>query len=146
MSAVKAFLIEPMAGAIRPVTINLEGSYAEIKDFVKCDMIDIVRVNGFDIIVDDNGLGDTVPCLTEVAGAPTPLAGNLLVTKSDRLGELADVTEAIEAIASLFVIIRPVLRPVIMVSERPGVIAAEIARVEIILDRSAPKAVEAIEA
>ncbi|MCM5689732.1 hypothetical protein M8037_13130 [Sinorhizobium meliloti] len=42
MSAVKAFLIEPMAGAIRPVTINLEGSYAEIKDFVKCDMIDIV--------------------------------------------------------------------------------------------------------
>ncbi|MCM5689731.1 hypothetical protein M8037_13125 [Sinorhizobium meliloti] len=103
-------------------------------------------MNGFDIIVDDNGLGDTVPCLTEVAGAPTPLAGNLLVTKSDRLGELADVTEAIEAIASLFVIIRPVLRPVIMVSERPGVIAAEIARVEIILDRSAPKAVEAIEA
>ncbi|TAA51665.1 hypothetical protein [Shinella sp. JR1-6] len=146
MSAVKAFLIEPMAGTIRPVTINLEGSYAEIKDFVKCDMIDIVRVNGLDIIVDDNGLGGTVPCLTEVAGAPTPLAGNLLVTKSDRLGELADVTEAIEVVAALFVIARPVLRPVIVVSERPGVIAAEIARVEIILDRSAPKVLQASEA
>lgn len=145
MNAIKAFLIEPMAGTICPVTINLETSYAEIKGFVKCDMIDIVRVNGFDVIVDDNGLGDTVPCLREVAGVPTPLAGNLLVTKSDRLGDLADVTEAIEAVASLFVIIRPVLRPVIMVSERPGVIAAEIARVEIILDRSAPKVVDAAE-
>ena len=145
MSAVKAFLIEPMAGAIRPVTINLEGSYAEIKTLVKCDMIDIVRVNGFDIIVDDNGLNDTVPCLTEVAAAPTPLAGNLLVTKSDRLGELIDVTENIEAVAPLFTIIRPVLRPVIEVSERPGVIAAEIVRVEIILDRSAPKIGETAE-
>lgn len=146
MSAIKGFLIEPMAGTIRPVTINLEGSYAEIKELVKCEMIDIVRVNGFDIIVDDNGLGDTVPCLTEVAGAPTPLAGNLLVTKSDRLGELADVTEAIEAIAPLFVIVRPILRPVIVVSERPGVIAAEIARVEIILDRRAPQIADAAEA
>ncbi|ANH08551.1 hypothetical protein [Shinella sp. HZN7] len=145
MSAVKAFLIEPMAGTIRPVTINLEGSYAEIKNLVKCDMIDIVRVNGLDIIVDDNGLGDTVPCLTEVAGAPTPLAGNLLVTKSDRLGELVDVTEAIEKIAKIIVIVRPVLRPVIVVSERPGVIAAEIARIEIILDRSAPKVLAAAE-
>ncbi|MGQ3296195.1 MAG: hypothetical protein ACT6U0_28855, partial [Shinella sp.] len=89
--------------------------------------------------------GDTVPCLTEVAGAPTPLAGNLLVTKSDRLGELVDVTEAIEGVAALFAIVRPVLRPVIVVSERPGIIAAEIARIEIILDRSAPKAVKAVE-
>jgi len=146
MSAVTAFLIEPMAGTIRPVTINLEGSYAEIKALVKCDMIDIVRVNGFDIIVDDNGLSDTVPFLTETAGAPTPLAGNLLVTKSDRLGELADVTESIEAVASMFVIVRPVLRPVIVVSERPGLIAAQIAHVEVILDRSTPKAAEIAEA
>ncbi|GAA5666363.1 hypothetical protein Brsp07_04876 [Brucella sp. NBRC 14130] len=146
MSAVKAFLIEPMAGTIRPVTINLEGSYAQIKAFVKCDLIDIVRVNGLDIIVDDNGLDDTVPCLTEVAGAPTPLAGNLLVTKSDRLGELADVTESIEALASLFVIVRPLLRPVIVVTERPGVIAAQIVHVEIFLDRSVPKIVETVEA
>jgi len=146
MNAVKAFLIEPMAGTIRPVTITLEGSYAEIKTLVKCDMIDIVRVNGFDIIVDDNGLNDTVPCLTEVATAPTPLAGNLLVTKSDRLGELVDVTESIEAVASMFIIIRPALRPVIVVSERPGVIAAEIVHVEIFLDRSIPKAVETAEA
>jgi hypothetical protein len=146
MNAVKAFLIEPMAGTIRPVTINLEGSYAEIKTFVKCDMIDIVRVNGFDIIVDDNGLNDTVPCLTDVVTTPSPLAGNLLVTKSDRLGELVDVTESIEAVASMFIIIRPVLRPVIVVSERPGVIAAQIVHVEIFLDRSMPKAVETAEA
>ena len=79
------------------------------------------------------------------AAAPTPLAGNLLVTKSDRLGELIDVTENIEAVAPLFTIIRPVLRPVIEVSERPGVIAAEIVRVEIILDRSAPKIGETAE-
>ncbi|WP_226623188.1 DUF3846 domain-containing protein [Brucella anthropi] len=146
MSAVKAFLIEPMASTIRPVTINLEGSYAEIKAFVKCDMIDIVRVSGFDIIVDDNGLNETVPCLTEIAGAPTPIAGNLLVTKSDRLGELADVAEAIDAVAALFTIVRPLLHPVIMVSERPGIIAAHITRVEIILDRSTPQIVEAAEA
>jgi hypothetical protein len=145
MSAVKAFLIEPMDGTIRPVTINLEGSYAEIKRLVKCDMIDIVRVSGSDIIVDDNGLNETVPCLTEVAGAPTPIAGNLLVTASDRLGELADVTDTIEAVAARFTIVRPMLRPVIVVSERPGVIAAEIVRVEIFLDRSAPKVMEAVE-
>lgn len=145
MSAVKAFLVEPIAGTIRPVTIDLEGSYAEIKGFVKCQMIDIVRVNGFDIIVDDNGLGDTVLCLTEVAGAPTPLAGNLLVTKSDRLGELLHVAEAIKAAAPLFVIIQPVLSPVIMVSARPGVITGEIARVEILLARSAPKVSDAAE-
>jgi len=146
MTVVKAFLIEPMAGTIRPVTINLEGSYAEIKAIVKCDMIDIVRVSGFDIIVDDNGLNETVPCLTEIAGAPTPIAGNLLVTKSDRLGELADVTEAIDAVAALFTIVRPALHPVIVVSERPGIIAAHITRVEIILDRSTPHIVEAAEA
>nr|WP_314095319.1 hypothetical protein [uncultured Shinella sp.] len=146
MNAVKAFLIEPTAGTIRPVTINLEGSYAEIKELVNCDMIDIVRVNGLDIIVDDNGLNETVPFLTEVVGAPTPLAGNLLVTKSDRLGELADVTESIEAVASMFIIVRPVLRPVIVVSGRPGVIAAQIVHVEIFLDRSTPKLTEAVEA
>lgn len=146
MTAIKAFLIEPMAGTIRPVTIRRESSYADIKDFVKCDMIDIARVSGFDIIVDDNGLNDTVPCLTEVAGAPTPLAGNLLVTMSDRLGDLADVTEAIEAVAPLFTIIRPLLHPVIEVSERPGMVAAQLTRVEIIIDRSTPKVVEAAEA
>lgn len=146
MSAVKAFLIEPMAGTIRPVAINLEGSYAEIKGFVECDLIDIVRVSGFDIIVDDNGLDETVPCLTEIAGTPSPIAGNLLVTKSDRLGELADVTEAIEAVAALFTIVRPLLHPVITVSERPGLIAAHVSLVEIILDRSMPKVVETVEA
>ncbi|WLS01139.1 hypothetical protein [Shinella sumterensis] len=106
MSAVKAFLIEPMAGTIRPVTINLKSSYSDIKRLLKCQMIDIVRVSGFDIIVDDNGLNKAVECLTNVEGAPHPLAGNLLVTKSDRLGELVDVSEAIEDVATLFSIIR----------------------------------------
>lgn len=87
-----------------------------------------------------------MPCLTQVTGAPTPIAGNLLVTASDRLGELADVTDTIEAVAARFTIVRPMLRPVIVVSERPGVIAAEIVRVEIFLDRSAPKVTEAVEA
>ena len=68
------------------------------------------------------------------------------MTKSDRLGELADVTESIEALASLFVIVRPLLRPVIVVTERPGVIAAQIVHVEIFLDRSVPKIVETVEA
>ncbi|WP_322886959.1 hypothetical protein [Sinorhizobium medicae] len=53
---------------------------------------------------------------------------------------------SIEEIAKFFVIIRPVLRPVVVVPERLGVIAAEIAHVEIILDRSAPKAVDAADA
>lgn len=60
MSAVKAFLIEPMAGTIRPVTINLEGSCAEIKRLVKCDMIDIVRLNGLES--SSMTMGWTIPC------------------------------------------------------------------------------------
>ncbi|MCV9967702.1 hypothetical protein OIU34_38430 [Pararhizobium sp. BT-229] len=147
MSVIKAFLIEPQAGTIRPVTINRENSYLDIKAHLNCDMIDIVRLEGgHDIIVDDNGLAETLPCITEVTGGQTPLAGNLLFTKSDEWGELVDVTETIKTVASLFTIVRPVLHPVIVVSERPGVIATHLTRIEISLDRSAPKVVEAAEA
>jgi hypothetical protein len=147
MSAVKAFLIEPLAGTIRPVTINRESSYVDIMAHLKCDMIDIVRLEcGHDIIVDDNGLEETLSCLTEVTGAPTPLAGNLLFTKSDEMGELVDVTEDIETAASRFTVVRPVLHPVIGVSERPDVVAVDLMRIEISLDRSAPRVVEAAEA
>lgn len=76
MTAIKAFLIEPLAGTIRPVTIDRENSYLDIKTYLKCDMIDIVRLeDGHEIIVDDDGLDETLPCITEVRGGQTPLAG-----------------------------------------------------------------------
>ena len=147
MSAVKAFLIEPMAGTIRPVSINLENRHTAITDLLGCMMTDFVRLGDNNVVfVDFNGLDETVPYLTEVAGGASPLAGNLLLARMDENGELVDMTETIEDAARRFTIVRVLLQTAMVVSEIIDTEQTYIARVSIGLGRSTPEVTEAAEA
>jgi hypothetical protein len=64
------------------------------------DFIDMVRMDGrLAVVVDDNGLHKTLPCVTRLDGYPSPLAGNLLIIGTDEHGDTVDVAAGIDEIA-----------------------------------------------
>ena len=80
MKTTKAYLVEPLIGTIRIVAVPQENRLAVIRNLIGCDLIDMVQINEtLAIVVDDNGLQEALPCVTQLHGYPSPLAGNLLI-------------------------------------------------------------------
>ena len=92
------YLIKPLDGTIEKVIMGSD--YKSIARWIGCHSIDVVRCDGFDLYVDDEGLliqrppGDFVL----VTGYPQPLAGNCVVLSCDEEGESITPTVAIEDI------------------------------------------------
>lgn len=113
MKTTKAYLVEPLSGTIRIVSIPEENRLAVIRSLIGCDLIDMIRMDDrLAVVVDDNGFNETLPCVTRLDGYPSPLAGNLLVIGMDENGDTVDIAAGIEEIASRFTIVRPVLHPI----------------------------------
>ena len=100
----RALLICPYECTVTEVQIdngNL-ASYYEALSYPghKVDTFDVVRCDGFDIFVDDEGLLKDSNEFFSVDGYPQPLAGRGLVTGGvDREGETLACTMSIEELA-----------------------------------------------
>lgn len=142
MNTTKAYLVEPLIGTIRIVAIPEENRLAIIRNLIGCDLIDMVRIDErLAIVVDDNGLQETLPCVTQLHGYPSPLAGNLLIVGTDEHGETVDVAAAIEDVASRLTIVKPVLHPVFETLNGPGIFGTRLSAMEVHVDQRSPSIV-----
>ncbi|MCA1493183.1 DUF3846 domain-containing protein [Ensifer sp. NBAIM29] len=142
MRTVKTYLVEPLIGTIRIVSIPAENRLGVIRSLIECDLIDMVRIDErHAIVVDDNGLGETLPCVTELEGYASPLAGNLLIIGTDDNGETIDVETEIDEIAARLTIVRPVLHPVFETLSGPLIFGSRLAAMEVRIERNSPKVV-----
>ncbi|MDG4674758.1 DUF3846 domain-containing protein [Shinella sp. 838] len=143
MKTTKAYLVEPLIGTIRIVAIPEENRLAVIRNLIGCDLIDMVQINEtLAIVVDDNGLQEALPCVTQLHGYPSPLAGNLLIIGTDEYGETVDVTTEIEDVASRLAIVRPMLHPVFESLNGPRIFGTRLSAMEVHVDQRPPAIVE----
>jgi hypothetical protein len=143
MKTTKAYLVEPLIGTIRVVAVPEENRLAVIRNLIGCDLIDMVRIDDrLALIVDDNGLQETLPCVTQLHDYPSPLAGNLLIIGTDEYGETIDVAAAIEDVASRLTIVRPVLHPVFETLNGPRIFGTRLSAMEVRVEQRPPAVVE----
>ncbi|THK36485.1 DUF3846 domain-containing protein [Ensifer sp. MPMI2T] len=142
MKTTKAYLVEPLNGTIRVVSIPEENRLAIIRSLIGCDLIDIVRMDDrLAVVVDDNGLNETLPCLTRFDGYPSPLAGNLLIIGTDENGDTIDIAAGIDEIAGRLTIVRPVLRPVFQALEGTRIFGRQLCAMEVRIELRPPTVV-----
>ncbi|WFU50217.1 DUF3846 domain-containing protein [Sinorhizobium terangae] len=142
MKTTKAYLVEPLSGTIRVVSIPQENRLAVMRSLIGCNRIDFVRMDDrLAVVVDDNGLNGTLPCLTRLDGYPSPLAGNLLIIGTDENGDPIDVAAGIDEIAGRFTIVRPVLRPVFEVLEGTRIFGRQLCAMEVRIELRPPTVV-----
>lgn len=134
-----AYLVEVEQRTIRTVTIDPTNSLAEIRRHIGCALIDMVRVDrNHSIIVDDNGLGDELPCFTQLEGYDSPLAGNLLIVGSNDAGETISPSRPIEDFAAMLTIRHPVLAPAFEKFNGPVVFGSRVSGFTVKLKDTAP--------
>ena len=85
---ITAYLVKVEARTIRTVQIDPAKSYEQIRSFIGCDRIDMVRIDrDHCIVVDDDGMNDELPCFTEAKGYSGPLAGDLPIVGVNAKGD-----------------------------------------------------------
>jgi hypothetical protein len=137
---ISAYLVDAAARTIRTVTIDPANTLDDIRGFIGCAMIDMVRIDRHHcVVVDDNGLTDALPCFTELEDYATPLAGNLLIIGTDRVGETVSPTRTIEDIAGLLTIRFPVFSPVFETLSGPNVFGSRVSGLAIRVESRAPE-------
>lgn len=134
-----AYLVEVERRTIRVVTIDPENTLDDIRRHIGCELIDMVRIDrNHCVVVDDNGLTDTLPCFTELKGYASPLAGNLLIVGVDAMGETVSPRRSIKDIAGLLTIRFPVFSPIFETFNGPNVFGSRVSGFEIRVESSAP--------
>lgn len=139
---ITAYLVEVEARTIRAVEIDPAKSYEQIRNFIGCNLIDMVRIDRHHcIVVDDNGLIDELPCFTEVKDFGSPLAGNLLIVGVNAEGETVSPQRPIEDFAGILTIRFPVLSPKFEIFDGPNIFGSRVNGFGIALKSAAPKIV-----
>ncbi|MCZ7497255.1 DUF3846 domain-containing protein [Agrobacterium tumefaciens] len=139
---ITAYLVEVEKRTIRAVTIDPANTLSEIRNYIGCDLIDMVRVDRHHaIVVDDNGLLDELTCFTMLKDFGNPLAGNLLVVGNDSMGETRSPTRPIEDFAAMLTIRFPVITPVMETVNGPSFFSSSITGFEVSLKEAAPAVV-----
>lgn len=139
---ITAYLVDVEQRTIRTVTIDPANSLADIRRHIGCGLIDMVRVDRHhSVVVDDNGLGDELPCFTELKDYASPLAGNLLIIGNDTAGETVSPSRLIEDVAALLTIRYPVLSPAFEYFNGPVVIGSRVAGITVTLKSVVPTVV-----
>lgn len=139
---ITAYLVEVEARTIRTVQIDSTKSYDQIRSFIGCDRIDMVRIDhDHCIIVDDDGLTDELPCFTEVEGYSGPLAGNLLIVGVNTGGDTVSPRRPLEDFARIVSIRYPVLSPAFKIFSGPNIFGSRVEGFGIALKSVPPKVV-----
>ncbi|MFC3722017.1 DUF3846 domain-containing protein [Neoaquamicrobium sediminum] len=137
---ISAYLVEVERRTIRIVTIDRANSLADIRQHIGCGLIDMVRIDrSHSVVVDDNGLTDTLSCFTELEDYASPLAGNLLIVGTDAMGETVSPHRSIEDIAGLLTIRYPVFSPVFEAFSGPNVFGSRVKGFEIRVESRKPE-------
>ncbi|RXT19592.1 hypothetical protein B5P46_25090 [Rhizobium leguminosarum] len=126
MKTTKAYLVEPITGTIRMVAIPEENRLDDHQA----------------IVVDDNGLEETLPCFTQLDGYPSPLGGILLIIGTDENGEIVDVATVIEEVAGRLTIVRPVFHPVFEALNGPRIFGTRLSAMEVRLEHRRPTVID----
>mgnify|MGYP001218883064 CR=1 FL=1 len=135
-----AYLVDVEARTIRTVQLDPAKSYEQIRDYIGCRLIDMVRIDRHHcIVVDDNGLRDELTCFTEVKDLSSPLAGNLLVVGVGAEGETVSPRRTIKDIAGILTIRFPVLSPQFQIFDGPNIFGSRVNGFGIALKGVAPK-------
>lgn len=143
MKTTKAYLVEPMTGTIRMVAIPEENRLDSIRTLIGCDLIDMVRIDDQQaIVVDDNGLEETLPSFTQLDGYPSPLGGILLIIGTDENGEIVDVANVIDEVAGRLTIVRPVFHPVFEALNGPRIFGTRLSAMEVRLEHRRPTVID----
>lgn len=136
---ISAYLVDVAARTIRTVSIERDNTLSDIRRHIGCDMIDMVRIDRLhSIVVDDNGLLDTIPCFTELKDYASPLAGNLLIVGHDNMGETVSPRRSIEDVAAMLTIRFPVFSPQFEVMSGPGMFGSRVGGFEIRVESATP--------
>ena len=134
-----AYLVEVEQRTIRAVTIDPTNSLTEIRRHIDCALIDMVRIDrNHCVVVDDNGLGDELPCFTQLDGYDSPLAGNLLIVGNDDAGETISPSRPIEDFAAMLTIRHPVLAPAFEMFNGPVVFGSRVSGFTVKLKNTTP--------
>ena len=135
-----AYLVKVKARTIRTVQIGPSTSYEQIRGFIGCDRIDMVRIDrDHCIVVDDDGMSDELPCFTEAEGYAGPLAGDLLIVGVNARGDTVSPRRTIEDFAASLTIRYPVLSPAFEMLTGPSIFGSRITGFGIALKSATPR-------
>lgn len=139
-----AYLVEIEARTIRTVEIDPANSLSQIRSFIGCSLINMVRIDqNHCIAVDDNGLRGELPCFTEVKDYGSPLAGDLLIVGVNGKGETVSPCRPIEDFAEILTIRFPVLSPKFSIFSGPNIFGSRVDGFGIALKGVNPKVLPA---
>lgn len=135
-----AYLVKVEARTIRTVQIDPAKSYDQIRAFIGCDRIDMVRIDrDHCIILDDDGMRDELPCFTEAKDYDGPLAGNLLIVGVNAKGDTVSPRRSIEDFAGSLTIRYPVLSPAFEMFSGPNIVGSRITGFGVALKSAVPR-------
>lgn len=140
---VTAFFYDSFSGAIADISLTKESYIDEIKQRIRCDLFDVVRIDDHhDVFLDDNGLADGLHTVAHLKGFPNPFAGNLVIVGRGENGDIAEPRMTVEEIAALLTVYRPAMDPEMTTLESPDLIGFGLSGFNIRMKKSAPIIVE----
>jgi hypothetical protein len=143
MPEIKSHFLNAAAGTIRTVTLPANDQLKHVYELIGCSTVDVVRIDDSHVVyVDENGLVDGLPCVTDLKGHPSPLAGNLLIVGNDENGETTSVSANIKDVAAWFSIVRPVFVPVFETLSGPDIFGTRVIRLDPRIERSTPNIID----
>ncbi|WP_286181336.1 hypothetical protein [Rhizobium sp. ICMP 5592] len=143
MSEVKAYLLNAAAETIRAVMIPAGDQLTHICKLIGCREVEIVRIErSHRLYVGANSMTDGVHSVTDLKGHGSPFAGNLLIVGADERGEMASVSDGIEAFATKLTIVRPVFVPVFETLTGPDIFGTRVIRLDVRIERTSPKIID----